>query len=494
MGMIERQGIWNTVLSYAGAVIGVINVIFLYPFFFQTDEIGLIRILTSVSLLYAHLASFGLNSIILRFSPHYKDRPSGFIFGVLIIAAIAFTVSTVILFLLKPIIVPIYAENSGLLVEYYNWLVPLAMFTLVFNLTETILRMTFRTVFSLFCREILLRILTLLGIIGVAYDILLFETFMIWFLLIHAAIALLVLFQLLRFNEINRPLVSLAPVKSFFNRRRLSLILKYGFVSLLTGATTYLIQMIDAVMVGAYLDLEQVGIYTVAFFMGSVIAMPARGVTRIALPVVTNAWKKNQIGRIESLYQITSFLQFCIGALILGIILVNLDDIFRFLPAAFSGGFVVVMWIGIGYWIDMTGGLNSYILNTSPKYHVDMYFNVIFLVICIVTNAILIPLYRLEGAAIASASSYFSVNLFRTIYLQYAYKMRLFNWNYLFLLILIVTGCAPFYYLPIQDLNPLAAIAIRSACVLALTTGLLKATRTDKILLNSLLNLRNLEK
>jgi len=53
MSRIQSQGFWNTIFSYTGAAIGVVNLIFLYPFYLNTDEIGLIRILTSVSILYA---------------------------------------------------------------------------------------------------------------------------------------------------------------------------------------------------------------------------------------------------------------------------------------------------------------------------------------------------------------------------------------------------------------------------------------------------------
>lgn len=458
MSLIQKQGSWNTIISYLGAAIGVINLIFLYPFFFQTDEIGLIRILTSISLLYAQIASVGLNSIILRFWPHYKSQNSGFAFGVLMIASIGFILATLILFVFQPLIKNIYLESAPLFVDYYFWLIPLTAFVVIFNIAENFLRMLFSTVFSHFCKEVVLRVLTLAGILAVAFGPISFEQFMIWFLAIHALIAIFILIQLIRSGNVN-----FSPTWSFFEIRRLRTILTYGLVSLLTGATTFLIQMIDSVMLGAYLSLNDVGVYTVAFFMGSVIAMPARAVIRIALPMVTNAWKLNQTDRIQSIYRNTSFLQFSTGLGILSIILINLHDIFRFLPDAFAAGSLVVIWIGLGHLIDMTGGINSQILNTSRRYIADLYFNLVFVAFCIISNMVLIPLYGLLGAAIASFASYLMVNLIRTYYLWYTFKMHPFNRKYLWSALVIIASVMPWQVVEFGQFYPIVAIILRMA-------------------------------
>lgn len=482
MSEIRKQGLSNTIISYAGAAIGVVNLIFLYPFFFQTEEIGLIRILGSVSLMYAHLASFGLNSVILRFSPHFNRPDSGFAFGALIYAIIGFAIATLMLFALKPVIVPIYISNSPLLVEYYNWLVPLSLFVLIFNVLESFLRMGFKTRFSLFCREVLLRLLTLAGILAVAAENIRFEQFMIWFLLIHSVAVVPIFIQALRVDVDRFRFFSLKPAASFFRKRRFGRVFRYGLISLLTGATTYLVHMLDAVMIGAYLDLEQVGIYTIAFFMGSVIAMPARGIARISVPLVANAWKSNDVASIEAIYKTTSFIQFSVGALVFGGILVNLQDVFRFLPETFSTGLWVVFWIGLGHWIDMTGGINSNILNTSRKYDMDLYFNVFFIVVCVIANVSLIPLYGLNGAALASALSFLSVNAIRSGYLWYAFGMHPFSVGYLRILSILSVGIVPFFYVQFTAWHPLPAIVVKSTLLLATLFVLFRLTGQHKAL------------
>ncbi|MCC5927200.1 MAG: polysaccharide biosynthesis protein [Bacteroidetes bacterium] len=457
MSKIQSQGFWNTIFSYLGAAFGVLNLIFLYPFFLETDEIGLIRILTSVSILYAQVASLGFNSVIIRFQPHYSKSGAGFPFAVMAITTGGFLLTSALVFALKPTITAIYLENSALFVTYYNWLIPLSLFVTFFTIAESFLRVLYKTVFSLFLREVVLRILTTLGIVGIMVGKMDFEMFLIWYLAIHALVLVVVLWPLLRDQRL-----SFKPDLGFFRIRRLKRIMQYGLVSLLTGATTYFIQMIDSLMIGAWLDLDQVGIYTIAFFMGSVIAMPARGISRIAVPMIAAAWKKNQVLKIGRIYAATSLLHFSLGVFILTGILINLPEVFQFLPDAFAAGTVVVFWIGIGHLIDITGGLNGFILNTSNRYDRDLYFNIIFIFTSIITNVLLIPAYGLQGAAIASAVSYLSINIIRTTYIWNVYGMHPFSVQYLPVLgIAIFTGVISFM-VPLSIANDLIAITLRS--------------------------------
>ena len=461
MSKIQSQGLWNTIFSYLGAAFGVLNLIFLYPFYLGTDEIGLIRILTSVSILYSQVASLGFNSVVIRFQPHYSRTDSGFPFAVMSITLIGFVITTLLVLALKPTIASIYLENSALFVTYYNWLIPLALFVTFFTVAESFLRVLYKTVYSLFLREVVLRVLTTLGIFGIMTGVIGFESFLVWYLAIHALVLLAVLGPLFSPGSL-----SFKPDFSFFRVRRLKRILQYGLVSLLTGATTYFIQMIDSLMIGAWLDLDQVGIYTIAFFMGSVIAMPARGISRIAVPMIAAAWKKNQVAKIGRIYANTSLLHFSLGVFILAGILINLPEIFRFLPDAFAAGTIVVFWIGLGHLIDITGGLNGYILNTSTRYDRDLYFNIIFIALSIVTNILLIPAYGLSGAAIASALSYLGINLIRTIYIWKVYRMHPFHFSYLPVMGITAFAAGISYLLPLGFSGDLLTIVIRSAVFL----------------------------
>ncbi len=473
MGLILRQGSWNTGLSYIGVAVGVLNLIFLYPFFFQTDEIGLIRILTSVSLLFAHVASLGNGSIFIRFFPHFKTedkRHQGFVGAIWSYAAFGFIVATALYFILRPFILAKYSESASLFLEYDLVLIPLALFTILFNLAEVMDRSVFHTVFTLFVREVAVRLLTTAGILGVAFGGWSFDEFIAYYVGIHALTAGIVLIRTAMRGEFKWTLDS-----GFFDARKRSVLIRYGAATFFSGITTFIVQSVDSLMLGAYVSLDAVGIYTIAFFMGSVIAMPARGISRIATPVVADSWKRNDLARIEAVYRSSSWLNFLSGGVFFSLIVINLNDIYTILPPVYASGFLVAVLIGLGHWVDMTGGLNTNILGTSPKYHLDLYVNVGFIAACIGFNMLLIPEFGLTGAALASLLSYTLVNLVRSVLLYHRYRMNPFGWRYATGgFVLLISGVAG-WYLPMGDLPFYFSIPLRSGVFLlsALSLGYL---------------------
>lgn len=469
MGVILRQGSWNTVLSYIGVAIGVLNLIFLYPFFFQAEEIGLVRILTSLSLLFSHVASLGNGSIFIRFFPHFKTADKthqGFVGAIWTYATIGFVLATIIYLLLRPWIITIYSDTAPLFLEYDLILIPLAFFVVIYNLAEIMDRSIFQTVFTLFVREVLLRLLTTFGIVLVACSIWTFEGFIIYFLAIHAATALLVLVRTSLRGEFKWTLPA-----GFFDLRKRMVMMRYGAFTFMSGITTFIVQSIDSLMLGAYVNLEAVGIYTIAFFMGSVIAMPARAISRIATPIVADSWKRKDVSRIERVYRSSSYLNFSAGVTVLGLIIVNLHSLFEILPPIYSTGFMVVVLIGLGHLIDMTGGLNANILATSPKYHIDLYVNISFIFVCILLNILLIPAYGLTGAALASLLSYVFLNAARCVILYHLFDFNPFGWRYVTAGILVSILGYLTWHLPFDGWAPYIAIPLRSLVFVALLTA-----------------------
>jgi O-antigen/teichoic acid export membrane protein len=74
MGIIQKQGIANTIISYLGILIGFVNILILQPYMLDPDEIGLTRILFSLATLFATIFPLGLNGVIVKFLPEYRDE------------------------------------------------------------------------------------------------------------------------------------------------------------------------------------------------------------------------------------------------------------------------------------------------------------------------------------------------------------------------------------------------------------------------------------
>ena len=62
-------------------------------------------------------------------------------------------------------------------------------------------------------------------------------------------------------------------------------------------------------MIGNFMDLQHVAFYTVAFFIGNVILVPARAIGSITSPLIAKAWKENNINEIKAIYEKSSLNQ-----------------------------------------------------------------------------------------------------------------------------------------------------------------------------------------
>jgi hypothetical protein len=95
MGLVVRQSIFITIISYVGVFIGYINVLYLFPKFLEPDQVGLLRSIQDAAILFSPFAQFGLAHSILRFYPQLvkdKGAQGGFMSLVLLLALGGFVI------------------------------------------------------------------------------------------------------------------------------------------------------------------------------------------------------------------------------------------------------------------------------------------------------------------------------------------------------------------------------------------------------------------
>ena len=93
MGVVQKESIRSTVVSYAGAGLGFVNQFLLMGVLLTADEVGLINVLILIGIMYAQFASLGTANVVLRFFPFFKDKEkghNGLLFGLLVIGTIGF--------------------------------------------------------------------------------------------------------------------------------------------------------------------------------------------------------------------------------------------------------------------------------------------------------------------------------------------------------------------------------------------------------------------
>jgi O-antigen/teichoic acid export membrane protein len=232
--------------------------------------------------------------------------------------------------------------------------------------------------------------------------------------------------------------------------------------SILNGFSTNIILTIDTIMITGLIGLGATGVYGSCMIFGMMVSLPSRSILKITNIVSARAWKENDMEAIRNIYEKSCMTLFVIGLLMFLGLWVNINNTFEILGPDFVSGKWVIFFIGLGSLIDMSTGANSSILGSSPYYRVQTVFLIVLVVLLILTNLLLIPIYGITGAAIGGALSLSVLNLLRFLYLWYKFNLQPFNLKFALVAVIGILAYLISSLLPILP-NFIADILVRSS-------------------------------
>lgn len=464
MGIIGRQATYNLVINYAGIVLGALNVLLLFPRMTSETEMGLVTTLGSIAALLVQGAALGLVNVLTRYFPYHRSedkRHGGFVAWALGLALAGFGLVSVLYVAGQPLVVKAYQEKAGLLLDYFYWALPLTFCLLAFTMLEALASVVFRTVFSAFLRELLLRLLTTAILILVGTGIINFEQFVALYVAAHGLVAVLQWLELWLTREFTWGTLPAESVKA-----RSTEMLRFGLYSFLAGASLVVVQHIDRLMLAGMAGLEMVSIYTRLAYMGIVVSIPARSLGRILRPVVAEAWAQNDRAKLQDLYRRTSIVQMISGSFIFLLIWACLPGIVHIIDnrGDMAPHLLIFFFIGVSYLADMTAGINALIIITSARYVWDIIFNLIFVVVHIVLNLLFIPQWGGVGAAAAVATAFWLINLAKWWFVRRAFGMQPFYGSHVRMLLLALALLLIIWALPSAP-HPVADVLLKGTLV-----------------------------
>ena len=122
MGIIAKQSIRGTIVTYLGIAVGVVTTFFVLTRFLTAEEIGLTRVLIDAATLFIGLAQLGTSSSIIRFYPYFIDEKKndhGFFFWAIGVPFIGFILFACLYWACSTPLSAWFGEKSPLFVEYY---------------------------------------------------------------------------------------------------------------------------------------------------------------------------------------------------------------------------------------------------------------------------------------------------------------------------------------------------------------------------------------
>jgi O-antigen/teichoic acid export membrane protein len=421
VGIIVKQSISNLIISYTGIALGFLLTILLYPHILSPDEYGLTRVLFSAAFISTQFAHLGFQNLVIRYFPVFKRADPdhhGFLFWALTVPVIGFLIFAGIYLAVDSAIIAYYADQSPLFVDYYLWVLPLTLFILYFEILNNYLRSLRDSVTGSFSMEVIQRLITILLLGMYFFEWITFHLFVTFFVLSYLINPLIVSARIAKKGE-----WKLRPNMKLMRRPLVKGMANYGLFSMLGGLTTVIVWNVDILMLGSLAGLDQTAIYAIAFYMASVIAIPQRSINKIVSPLLADFIKNKAWDDVGSVYTKSSLNQLIPGIFIFGLIWINLDVVYYMMPDFYAAGRWVVFIVGVGKIIEMITGANGLILINSRHYRVSFYTNLVLIAVTVSANYIMIPLYGIEGAAMASVLAILIYNA--TKYAWVLVKMRL---------------------------------------------------------------------
>lgn len=450
MNLLQKQGFFNSLILYAGIMLGFFNGIILFQRVLTIEEIGFFNLTTTVLALYTQAASLGINNIIIKFFPHYRTddkKHGGFVTFVFLWTAISFIVFTILFVVSRNGIIDHYKskEGSTLLAQYFYYLVPLTLFSLTFSVIESLALTVFKNVFSSFLREVGLRLFTSASVLLIATKIIDYQGFILIYVLGNGLMVLILGIYIVKDGNFKFSKIE-AVVKNDRGK-----FINYGLFTVLSNSSFVMIQNLDTIMLSLLTkqSLIYVGIYSTFFSIAVVISLPAKALSRTSLQIVSQAWATNDVAKIGKIYYKTSVVQMLIGCLLFTGLVVNKQFIIMLLhKPEYAGCFDVFIVVGLAFLVDMTGGLNNYIINLSKYYRLTTVFYISGVVLCLVSNLILIPRLNMMGAAIGYLVTMVVLNFTYWLFIKIKFGLQPFAKAHLYVLFVFGVSLLIGIYLP----------------------------------------------
>ena len=428
MGIVIKQSVRSTIYSYAGAFLGFLTVWFLNRIWLTPEQNGLVNLLISISLVTGSLINMGTGGAIARLFPHFREPESGhkgFITLTLIVTCIGFVLFLIIFLGCKDQFVARNLEKSRLLADHVHWLLPLTFFLGVFYILDAFSRAIFLTSAAVLIKEILLRIVILIAGWGYYNGWLSFETFLTVYMLSFCAMSLaLAVWMWLRKD------LSVAPPRITAHKGVMRKeIIQVSFFTAITSLGTLLMVSVDKILINEILGLASAGVFAVVSYLGSMIQIPARSVGRVAITVISESWKNNDLENIALVYRKTSVNQSIAGCWLFLVIACCSDQIISLMPAAYANAGSVIQWVGLAFLVEVSTGANATIIGTSRFYKFDTFLMLIMIPILAALNTQLIPLMGISGAGLSMFLCFVIINASRFYFILKKFGMQPFDTN-----------------------------------------------------------------
>lgn len=446
MGVVQRQGIKNTISSYIGILLGFISLIIIQPRFLKPEEIGLARLLLNFSLLISTLIPIGVTNITIKYFPVFKSERNGhhgFLGFILLILLAGFAIGASGLLIFREFIINQYRTESPLFIDYYYYIFPFSFFLGLTAVLNCYLIALFKSTVTSYLENIFVRIGYIAIILFYFFGFITLPQFIAAYVSVYFLQTLLVLYYLVR---VDRP--SLKIDWSFFQKQGIGGMLQFGLLFSFVSISALGLKTLDSIMLGKFMSLEFVGIYAIVSFIPQIVETPLNALERIATARISQAYSESRMDELKDVfYKSVKYLS-VIGALLFVGVNTNITYLLHFVGKDYEAASGVVYIISLGSLSAMLGGASNSLLVYTSKPWQGALMLMLLVIITFICNFLLIPVYGINGAALSTAISVFLFNVFKFFITYHRFGFQPYNFNILKVLLVMVACLMLNYFLP----------------------------------------------
>ncbi len=457
MGIVVSQSFKNLISTYLGFIIGAINMLFLYTKFLSDEYYGMVGYMLSLANVIMPLMAFGVHNTLVKFYSSYKTRGSlnSFLTLMLYLPMLLVIPISILIFYSHETI-SYFLSSKNAIIKDYLWHTFLIAFSLAyFEVFYAWSKVQMKTVFGNFMKEVFHRVAAMLLLVLLSFNVIDLSFFM-WGLVISYLLRMLIM--------MGNAFIINPPIITFKRVANLGSILNYSFLIIIAGSIATTLLDIDKVMLGFYIDIKQIAYYNVAIYIATVIAVPQRAMHQILLPVIAKYLNTNNYDALQILYKKSSLTLFIVAGLIFLLIVLNINQLYLIIPKPFSDGLFVVFIISLSKLYDTVLGSNNAILFNSDYYKMVLIMGFVLVVLMLILNMVFIPMYGINGAAIATFLALFIYNSIKLYFVYLKFKIKPFTINTLKICGVLLLSFLLFYFWDFP-FTPLINIILKSVLI-----------------------------
>lgn len=375
--------------------------------YFGAEDFGIFSLGLAVAGIFLMAASLGLPNAVLRNVAYYesKNQPEKLrgtlIFSYLGIGIFSLIIVAILLIASGPIAIGIFHNEELIPV------IRIMAISIPFMGLLTINAQAFggfrNAKFKIFTEKIVLNVLSLIlviafgllgyGVMGIAisYTLAVFFTFIISLYLLESKVY---------------PFIT-SKLKIQVSDLQVRETLSFSLPLVFAGFASTIIQWTDTLMIGFFINATEVGIYNVVLATGFLLTAIAPALGTLLLPVMSDIYARKNKGELKGISKTVTKWIFYFNFPVFLIIMVFPTKLLALLfGTEYAPGHTALIILAVGFMISSLILVESNILILLKKTKITMGITSIAGLINIILNYILIPLYGINGAALASASSF----------------------------------------------------------------------------------------